>query len=109
MKRQGSHHDLFRNLSQTEINSTIKFFIHTLKFSIASTTNPLLNNVSKQMRITIKRQRCLFHIEKDLAHKIKEEYRYKKLDLAKKLIKFTFFRTDDNLRKIGKYSEVILK
>ena len=63
--------------------------------------------MSRRLRIRIRRQRCLFHIEKDLAHKIRVERMEEELDLPKKLIKFMFFQTPENLKKIGDYSASI--
>ena len=42
----------------------------------------VLVTVASRMCMVIKRQRCLFHIEKDLAHKIKEAEKEKDLDRA---------------------------
>ncbi|MEM4091392.1 MAG: hypothetical protein QXQ46_11760 [Thermoplasmatales archaeon] len=67
----------------------------------------VLDRVLVLSGLTIKRQRCLFHIENDLAHKIKEEHRERELDLAKRLIKYMFFQIDENMRKRGEYSEVV--
>ena len=67
----------------------------------------VLKETSRKMGIRIRRQRCLFHIEKDLAHKIGGAHREKELDLTKKLIKFMFFQNSVNLKKIGRYSEVV--
>ena len=41
---------------------------------------PILETVASRMCIVIKRQRCLFHIEKDLAHKIENAKKEKYLD-----------------------------
>lgn len=64
----------------------------------------VLKSVSRNMGIRIRRQRCLFHIEKDLSHRIKMAHRENDLDLPKRLIKYMFFQTPENLRKIGKDS-----
>ena len=63
----------------------------------------VLKETSRKMGIRIRRQRCLFHIEKDLAHKIREAHMEDDLDLPKRLIKFMFFQTPENKRKIGDY------
>lgn len=65
----------------------------------------VLREASRILNIRIRRQRCLFHIEKDLAHKIKDSHREKDLDMAKKLIKFMFFQNEKNLHALGKNSE----
>ncbi len=64
----------------------------------------VLKETSRGLGIRIRRQRCLFHIEKDLAHKIKVERMEEELDLPKKLIKYMFFQTEENLKNIGDYS-----
>jgi hypothetical protein len=57
----------------------------------------------------IRRQRCLFHIEKDLAHNIKVSNKEKELDPAKRLVKYMFFQNETNLKKPGKNREAVLK
>ncbi|MGC8506581.1 MAG: transposase, partial [Thermoplasmata archaeon] len=69
----------------------------------------ILEAVSERINIRIKRQRCLFHIEKDLAHRIKDSHKEKDLDMAKRMTKFMFFQTERNLRNLGKNSEPIGK
>ena len=61
----------------------------------------VLVTVASRMCMVIKRQRCLFHIEKDLAHKIKEAEKEKDLDMARKLIRYMFFQTEKNLKNMG--------
>jgi hypothetical protein len=39
----------------------------------------------------IRRQRCLFHIEKELAHNIKDSHKEEELESAKRLVKYMFF------------------
>ena len=55
----------------------------------------------------IKRQRCLFHIEKYLAHGIKESCKEKDLDMAKRLIRYMFFQNEKNLTDLGRNREPI--
>jgi hypothetical protein len=69
----------------------------------------ILEEVSEKIHIRIKRQRCLFHIEKDLAHRIKDSRKEKDLDMAKRMIKFMFFQTERNLRNLGKNSDPIAR
>jgi hypothetical protein len=57
----------------------------------------------------IRRQRCLFHIEKDLAHNIKDSHKEEELEPAKRLVKYMFFQNDTNLNKLGKNKEAVLK
>jgi len=61
------------------------------------------------MEKRIRRQRCLFHIEKDLAHNIKVSHMEKELDPAKRLVKYMFFQNETNLNKLGKNKEAVLK
>ena len=53
--------------------------------------------------------RCLFHIEKELAHNIKDSHREEELEPAKRLVKYMFFQNDTNLNKLGKNKEAVLK
>ena len=57
----------------------------------------------------IRRQRCLFHIEKDLAHNIEDSHREEELEPAKRLVKYMFFQNGTNLNKLGKNKEAVLK
>ena len=89
------------------VNSLSQFSIPTV---ISITTDGyhyenVLKEVSGRMGIRIRRQRCLFHIEKDLAHRIRMAHREEELDFPKKLIKFMFFQTPENLKKLGNNSE----
>ena len=65
----------------------------------------MLRKASSILNIRIRRQRCLFHIEKDLAHRIRDSHKEKELDMAKKLIKFMFFQNEKNLNALGRNSE----
>ena len=65
----------------------------------------ILKEASHILGIRIKRQRCLFHIEKDLAHRIKDSHKENDLDMAKRLIKFMFFQNETNLNALGRNSE----
>jgi hypothetical protein len=55
------------------------------------------------------RQRCLFHIEKDLAHRIREAGKEKELDMAKRMIRYMFFQNETNLKKLEKNSDPVRK
>lgn len=57
----------------------------------------------------IKRHLFLFHIEKDLAHKIENAKREKDLDMTKKLIRYMFFQTEKNLKNLGNTMESVIK
>ncbi len=106
-------------INDLDESSLITFLMNALsRFSIPSTIyittdgfhyESVLMEVSRRMGITMKRQRCLFHLEKDLAHKIREQHREKELDLAKRFIKFMFFQTDRNIKKIGGYSDLLFR
>ena len=61
------------------------------------------------MRKRIRRQRCLFHIEKDLAHNIKNSHKEEELEPAKRLVKYMFFQNETNLNKPGKNKDAVMK
>ena len=48
----------------------------------------IFETVSEKMHIRIKMMRSMFHIEKDLAHRIKDSRKEKDLDMAKRLIRY---------------------
>ena len=93
----------------------IEFMVDSLsQFSIPKTITittdgyhyeNVLKEVSRRLGIRVRRQRCLFHIEKDLAHRIRLERKEEELDFPKKLIKYMFFQTPENLRKLGMKSQ----
>ena len=57
----------------------------------------------------ISRQRCLFHIEKDLAHRIRDAKMEEHLDMARRLIKYMFFQNETNLKKLGENRDAVVK
>ena len=69
----------------------------------------ILETVSAKLGIRMERQRCLFHIEKNLAHEISDAGREKDLDTAMKLIKYMFFPEEENLNKLGKNRDAVMK
>jgi hypothetical protein len=69
----------------------------------------ILEMVSAGLNVRIGRQRCLFHIEKDMAHRIKDAHKEKELDMAKRMIKYMFFQNETNLKKLGRNSETVRK
>ncbi len=69
----------------------------------------VLEMASAGLNVRIRRQRCLFHIEKDLAHRIKDAKMEEHLDMAKRLVKYMFFQNEINLKKLGRNSEPIRK
>ena len=91
---------LLNALSQFSIPKTIAITTDGYRYQ------DVLRETSRKLGIRIRRQRCLFHIEKDMAHKIREAHMEDELDLPKKLIKFMFFQTPGNLRKIGDYPSI---
>ena len=94
------------------INALSRFIIPDNIDYIVITTDgyhygSILEAVSEKMHIRIKRQRCLFHIEKDLAHRIKDSRKEKDLDMAKRLIRYMFFQNEKNLTDLGRNREPI--
>jgi hypothetical protein len=69
----------------------------------------VLSRVSGIMGKSIERQRCLFHIEKDVAHRIKDARKGDQLDGTKRLIKFMFFQNKKTLENPGKNKEDLVK
>ncbi len=55
------------------------------------------------------RQRCLFHIEKDLAHRIRDAKMEEHLDMARRLARYMFFQKKTNLKKLGKNRDAVVK
>ena len=68
-----------------------------------------LEKVSAGLNVRIRRQRCLFHIEKDMAHRIRDAHKEMDLDMPKHMIKYMFFQNGKNLRNLGKNSEPVRK
>ena len=105
--------EIIDDLSEEKIE---RFLLNALsQFSIPNTVTittdgyryqDVLKETSRKLGIRVRRQRCLFHIEKDLAHKIREAHMEEELDLPKRLIKYMFFQTPENLRKIGNYPSI---
>ena len=91
---------LLNALSQFSIPNTVTITTDGYRYE------DVLKETSRKLGIRIRRQRCLFHIEKDLAHKIREAHMEDELDLPKKLVKFMFFQTPGNLRKIVNYPSI---
>ena len=94
------------------INALSRFIIPDSLDYIVITTDGyhyefILESVSQKMHIRIKRQRCLFHIEKDLAHRIKDSRKEKELDMAKRLIRCMFFKNRKNHMNLGRNSDTI--
>ena len=92
------------------INALSRFIIPDRLDYIVITTDgyhygSILETVSERIHVRIKRQGCFFHIEKDLAHRIKDSRKEKELDMAKRMIKFMFFQNQKNLRNLGKNSD----
>ena len=67
----------------------------------------ILETVSEKMHIRIKMLRSLFHIEKYLAHRIKDSRKEKDVDMAKRLIRYMFFQNEKNLMDLGRNREPI--
>ncbi|EQB72661.1 MAG: hypothetical protein AMDU1_APLC00005G0040 [Thermoplasmatales archaeon A-plasma] len=92
-----------RALSMFEIPKEI--FITTDGYHYQS----VLKTVSSVLGIRIRRQRCLFHIEKDLAHRIADAGMERELDMAKRMVKYMFFPNETNLKKLGNNMDAIMK
>jgi transposase-like protein len=69
----------------------------------------ILEMVSAGLDVRIGRQRCLFHIEKDLAHRIADAKMEEPLHMAKRLVRYMFFQNKANLDKLGKNRDAVLK
>jgi transposase-like protein len=69
----------------------------------------VLEMVSAGLNVRIRRQRCLFHIEKDLAHRIKDAKMEDHLDMAKRLIRYMFFQNMTNMDRLGKNRDAVMK
>ena len=69
----------------------------------------VLRMASERLGIRMRRQRCLFHIKKYLAHRIRDAKMEEHLDMAKKLIKYMFFQNETNLKKLRKNRDAIVK
>ena len=91
---------LLNALSQFSIPSTVTITTDGYRY------HDVLKETSRKLGIRIKRQRCLFHIEKDIAHKIREAHMEEELDLPKRLVKYMFFQTPENRKKIGNYPSI---
>ncbi len=97
----------------------VNFFVEALsRFSIpyhvSITTDgyhydSVLKTVSSGFNVRINRQRCLFTIEKDLPHWIKDAKMEEHLDMAKRLARYMFFQNETNLKKPGKNMDAVVK
>jgi len=108
------HEDILQDIGE---DSTISFLMDALRrFNIPDditiTTDGYhyrnaLVEVSRTLGIRIRRQRCLFHIMKDLSKKIHDAKKDQDLKDAKHLIEYMFFPTDGNMDKLGKNMEAV--
>ena len=64
-------------------------------------------NISRDIHINVKRQRCLFHVLKDLTKEAYNSRRLKELRGAINLINCMFFQTPDNLEKLGENTDPV--
>ena len=69
----------------------------------------VLKEASSGLNVRIRRQRCLFHMEKDLAHRIRDAKMEEHLDMAKRLVRYMFFPNKTNLDKLGKNRDPVMK
>ncbi|MEM0134182.1 MAG: hypothetical protein QXU18_02995 [Thermoplasmatales archaeon] len=105
-------------LDNLKEETLVNFFVEALsRFSIPDhvfiTTDgyhheSVLKEVSSCLNVRISRQRCLFHMEKDLAHRIRDARKESELDGAKRLIRYMFFQSDANLNKLWNNMNAIL-
>ena len=65
----------------------------------------VLRKASRILRMRIRKRRCLFYIEKDLAHRIRDAHKENELDMAKRMIKYMFLHNETNLNRLGMTSE----
>ncbi len=68
--------------------------LHVLPITVTGGITPMMSGrrASKPgSRHPSGRQRCLFHIEKDLAHRIRDAKMEEHLDMAKRLARYMFF------------------
>lgn len=106
------HESILEELGE---DSTTAFILDALKrFTMGSVVtittdgyhyNNAFMNVSRHLHISVRRQRCLFHLIKDLKKKAYDSGRKEELMGAIDLINYMFFQTPDNLEKLGKNSE----
>ena len=94
---------LLRSLSGFSIPGTITITTDGYHYRNA------LAHVSRSMRIGVKRQRCLFHILKDLTKKAHDAGKLKELRGALDLINYMFFQTPENLEKLGKNADPVAR
>ncbi len=107
-------------MDYTDKDATTQFIIDSLKrfnvkpgMEITVTTDGYhyrnaFVNVARTMRIRVRRQRCLFHIMKDLKKKAYDAKRLDDLRIPIDLINFMFFQTPENLERLGKNSEAVI-
>lgn len=108
------HEDILQELGE---DRTTAFILDSLgRFSIGPvitiTTDGYhyenaFGKVSRELHINVKRQRCLFHIMKDLTKKVYDSGRSDELRGALDFINYMFFQKPENLEKLGKNAEPI--
>ncbi len=108
------HEDILEELGE---HSTMEFILDSLsRFHTGSvitiTTDGYhyqnaFSRVSRKLLIRIKRQRCLFHIMKDLTKKAYDAGKLKELRVAIDLINYALFQTQENLERLGMNTEPV--
>lgn len=110
------HESILEELGE---DATTAFILDALKrFTIGSVVtittdgyhyNNAFMNVSMELHVRVKRQRCLFHLIKDLKKKAHDSGRKDELRGAIDLINCMFFQTPENLEKLGKNAEAVTR
>ena len=63
--------------------------------------------VAREMNIKIKRQRCLFHFQMDVTDAVYRAHREEELEGAVRLLTYTLFPTEKNLKALGKNEDAV--
>lgn len=110
------HEDILPELGE---DSTTAFILSSLsRFDIGSavtiTTDGYhyqnaFSRISAKLHIHVRRQRCLFHLMKDLTKKAYDAGKLNELRGAIDLINYMFFQTAENLEKLGKNAEPVMR
>ena len=65
------------------------------------------STVARELHITIKRQRCLFHFQMDVTDAVDRAHRKEQLEGAVRLLTYTLFPTEKNLKALGKNGDAV--
>ena len=110
------HEEILEELGE---DSTTAFILDSLsRFAHVSTITittdgyhyeNAFSRISRKLRIHVRRQRCLFHIMKDLTRKAFLAGRLDEMRGALNLINFAFFQSSENMEKLGKNAEPVTR